>query len=71
MEIDFERVQQRFSDTGRSPTLWARAKGLSEPGFRNYITGRQRPARGGEAETKLIRLLAEDNLLVLKDDKAA
>lgn len=67
MRIDFAAVQKRFADTGRAPTLWARVKGINEAAFRNYITGRAVPASNGIVEQRLIKLLAEDNLLVLKE----
>jgi hypothetical protein len=70
VRIDFEKVKEKFRETGRAPTLWARAKGLNESAFRNYMAGRSTPSPNGIAEQRLIRLLAEDGLLALVDEPA-
>jgi len=68
LQVNFQAVKQRFVDTGRKPTSWARSKGMGSDLFRRWLNQRYIPVSGGVAEKRYIALLAEDDLLVLVDE---
>jgi len=70
LQVNFQAVKQRFEDTGRKPTLWARSKKIGPDLFRRWLNQRYIVAPGGVAEQKYMALLAEDDLLVLVEEEA-
>lgn len=70
MQLNFPAIKQRFVDTGRKPTSWARSKKITPDLFRRWLNQRYIPAPGGVAEKRYIALLEEDGLLVVEEGEA-
>jgi len=70
LQVNFQAVKQRFVDTGRKPTLWARSKKIGPELFRRWLNQRYIVAPGGLAEQKYMALLEEDDLLVREEEES-
>jgi hypothetical protein len=69
MKVDVAATKAKLLGTGRKILPWARIKGLDGGSMRQYLNGRYVPPSGGEFETKAIRALKEDDLLVVVTER--
>jgi len=67
-DYDLEATREKFLATGRMARPYARTKGIPEESFSKFLYGQYVPLPGSRAETRYLKALQEDGLLVSLDD---